>query len=140
MVFFFVDSLEFILDDFFVVVFFFGAFFVTFFMVCFFLEDCFLEDFETASVAVVLAAMFSAVFAALGLFLMSTLTGGALFFGAAVFAVGVTYLWPTMIGFVAEYIPKSGALGLGLIGGAGMFAVSIFQPFIGKIYDTRQIR
>ncbi|MGB0861766.1 MAG: MFS transporter [Saprospiraceae bacterium] len=83
--------------------------------------------------------LFSAVFAALGLFLMSTLTGGALFFGAAVFAVGVTYFWPTMIGFVAEYIPKSGALGLGLIGGAGMFAVSIFQPFIGKIYDSNMI-
>lgn len=80
--------------------------------------------------------LFSAIFAALGLYLMSTLTGGALFFGAAVFAVGVTYFWPTMIGFVAEYIPKSGALGLGLIGGAGMFAVSIFQPFIGKVYDS----
>lgn len=78
----------------------------------------------------------SAIFSAIGLYLMSTLTGSMLFLGAGVFAVGVTYFWPTMLGFVAEYIPKSGALGLGLIGGAGMFAVSIFQPIIGSVYDS----
>lgn len=78
----------------------------------------------------------SAIFAALGLFLMSTMSGNMLFVAAAVFAVGVTYFWPTMLGFVAEYIPKSGALGLGLMGGAGMFAVSIFQPIIGEVYDS----
>lgn len=81
--------------------------------------------------------LFSAIFAALGLYLMSILSGAQLFLGAAVFAVGVTYFWPTMLGFVSEYIPKSGALGLGLVGGAGMFAVSIFQPIIGAIYDRK---
>ena len=81
----------------------------------------------------------SAVFAALGLYLMSVMQGNSLFVAAAIFAVGVTYFWPTMIGFVAEYIPKSGALGLGLIGGAGMFAVSIFQPIIGRVYDENMM-
>jgi fucose permease len=81
----------------------------------------------------------SSVFAALGLYLMSIMSGNMLFVAAAIFAVGVTYFWPTMIGFVAEYVPKSGALGLGLIGGAGMFAVSIFQPIIGSVYDSKMI-
>ncbi len=77
----------------------------------------------------------SAVLSALGLYLLSTLSGNALFAGAAVFAVGVTYFWPTMLGFVAEYTPKTGAVGLSIIGGAGMFAVSMFFPILGKMYD-----
>ncbi len=77
----------------------------------------------------------SAIFSALGLYLLSTLSGGMLFVAAAIFAVGVTYFWPTMLGFVAEYLPKTGAIGLSLIGGAGMFATSIFFPILGKVYD-----
>ncbi|MCQ6960611.1 MFS transporter [Mucilaginibacter aquariorum] len=79
--------------------------------------------------------LMSAVVAAIGLYLLSTLTGNSIFFAALVFGVGVCYFWPTMIGFVAEYIPKSGALGLNLIGGAGMFAVSVYSIFMGKHYD-----
>jgi MFS family permease len=79
--------------------------------------------------------LISAVVATLGLYLLSTLTGNAIFFAAFVFGIGVCYFWPTMIGFVAENIPKSGALGLNLIGGAGMFAVSIYSIFMGKHYD-----
>jgi MFS family permease len=52
------------------------------------------------------------------------------------FAIGVCYFWPTMIGFVSEYIPKTGALGMSLIGGAGMFATSIWQPVIGSWLDN----
>jgi MFS family permease len=52
-----------------------------------------------------------------------------------VFAIGVCYFWPTMLGFVAEYIPKSGAFGLSIMGGMGMFATSIFQPVIGGWLD-----
>jgi hypothetical protein len=53
-----------------------------------------------------------------------------------IFAFGVTYFWPTMLGFVAENIPQSGALGLSLMGGAGMFAVTLFQPLLGHWYDS----
>ncbi|MEZ4886856.1 MAG: MFS transporter [Chitinophagales bacterium] len=80
--------------------------------------------------------LISSILAAIGLYLLSTLSGNMLFVAAGVFAVGVTYFWPTMIGFVAEYIPRTGAIGLSLIGGAGMFANSIFFPIMGRMYDS----
>ena len=58
------------------------------------------------------------------------------FVSATVFAVGVTYFWPTMLGFVNERIPKSGALGLGLMGGMGMAVVGLVtSPQMGNIAD-----
>jgi hypothetical protein len=41
-----------------------------------------------------------------------------------------------MLGFVAENIPESGALGLNVLGGAGMFAVSVYTYFMGGFYDN----
>ena len=41
-----------------------------------------------------------------------------------------------MIGFVAEKIPESGALGMSIVGGMGMFSTSIFQPIIGTWIDS----
>jgi MFS family permease len=78
----------------------------------------------------------SAIFATLGIFLMSSAQGGMTYVSAVVFAIGVCYFWPTMIGFVAEYIPKAGAFGMSIMGGAGMFATSIFQPVIGGWLDS----
>ncbi len=78
----------------------------------------------------------SAIFAALGLYAMSIADGATIFAAAAIFALGVTYFWPTMLGFVSEYIHKSGAVGLAVIGAAGMFATFIFQPVIGAVYDA----
>jgi fucose permease len=80
--------------------------------------------------------LLSAIFAAAGLYMLSTMTGNSIFFAAIIFGIGVCYFWPTMIGFVAENIPKSGALGLNLMGGAGMFAVSIYTIFMGSFYDS----
>jgi len=77
----------------------------------------------------------SAVLTALGIYLLSILTGGLIYVAAAVFAVGVCYFWPNMIGFVAQKIPKSGALGMSIIGAFGMFSTSIFQPVIGNWID-----
>lgn len=79
--------------------------------------------------------LISAILAAVGIYMMSTVTGSTLYFAALVFGIGVCYFWPTMLGFVAENIPKSGALGLNLMGGAGMFAVSIYTLFMGGFYD-----
>lgn len=73
----------------------------------------------------------SAILATAGVFLLSTLTGGAVYFAAIVFALGICYFWPTMIGFVGEYLPKTGALGMSLVGGAGMFSMVIWNPVIG---------
>ena len=79
--------------------------------------------------------IFSAIFAAIGLVLLSRSSGYAAFGAALVFAAGICFFWPTMLGFVAEYVPKSGALGLSLMGGAGMFSVSLILPLMGKWYD-----
>lgn len=78
----------------------------------------------------------SAIISTIGIYLLGSLTGNAIFIAAIVFGIGVTYFWPTMLGFVSENIPKSGALGLNLLGGAGMFAVSIYMFFMGGYYDN----
>ncbi|PXX22824.1 sugar MFS transporter [Arenibacter sp. ARW7G5Y1] len=78
----------------------------------------------------------SAIFTTLGIFLLSTQTGFMIYVSAAIFAVGVCYFWPNMIGFVAQKIPKSGALGMSVIGAIGMFSTSIFQPVIGGWIDN----
>jgi MFS family permease len=85
-----------------------------------------------------LMLLFSSVFAAIGLFWLSKAQGNTAFVAAAVFAIGVCYFWPTMIGFVAEYVPKSGALGMSLMGGAGMFATSVFNPVLGYFLDKNK--
>jgi len=77
----------------------------------------------------------SAILSTLGLYAMSHATGSMLFGAAAVFAFGVCFFWPTMVGFVAENFPKTGALGMAVIGGAGMLSVSFVLPIIGRWYD-----
>jgi MFS family permease len=78
----------------------------------------------------------SAIFTAIGIFLLSTQTGVMIYVSAAIFAVGVCYFWPNMIGFVAQKIPKRGALGMSVVGAIGMFSTSIFQPIIGGWIDS----
>jgi MFS family permease len=80
--------------------------------------------------------LFSAIISAIGIYMLGTMTGGMLFVAAIIFGIGVAYFWPTMLGFVSENIPKSGALGINLLGGAGMFAVSIYMFFMGGYYDS----
>jgi len=80
--------------------------------------------------------LISTILAALGIYLLSTLTGDAVFFAAIIFGMGVCYFWPTMLGFVNTNLPNTGAIGLNLMGGAGMFAVSIYTIFMGKHYDN----
>lgn len=84
--------------------------------------------------------LFSAIVTTLGIYSMSMATGNMVYVSALLFAVGVTYFWPTMIGFVAENVPKSGALGMSMLGGAGMFAVSIWNPVIGGWIDSARER
>lgn len=77
----------------------------------------------------------SAVISAIAIFMLSVATGPMVYVSAVLFAIGVCYFWPTMISFVAEYLPKTGALGMSLIGGVGMLGLSIFQPIIGGWLD-----
>lgn len=78
----------------------------------------------------------SAVFTALGIFLFSTQTGPMAYVAAVFFAMGVCYFWPNMIGFIAEKIPLSGAIGMSVVGAFGMFSTSIWQPIIGSWIDS----
>ena len=78
----------------------------------------------------------SAVLTTIGVYLFSTQTGSMAYVAAIFFALGVAYFWPNMIGFIADKIPKSGALGMSIIGAVGMFANSIFQPIIGNWIDS----
>ncbi|NPA37266.1 MAG: MFS transporter [Chlorobi bacterium] len=80
--------------------------------------------------------LLSSIFSAIGIYMLSFVSGtGMVIFAAVMFAVGVCYFWPTMLGFIAEYIPESGALGLSLLGGAGMVSVAMFLPVMGKIME-----
>ena len=78
----------------------------------------------------------SAVLTLLGIFLFSTQTGAMAYVAAIVYAFGIAYFWPNMLGFIAEKIPNSGAIGLSIIGTVGMFSGSIFQPIIGAWIDS----
>ncbi len=78
----------------------------------------------------------SAIVSTVAIYFMSIADGTALYGAAILFAFGVCYFWPTMIGFVAEYLPKTGALGMSLVGGMGMFATGIWNPIIGSWIDT----
>ena len=78
----------------------------------------------------------SAIFATIGIYLLSTQTGSMVYVAAVFFAMGVALFWPNMIGFIAQKVPLSGALGMSIVGGIGMFSTAIFQPIIGRWIDT----
>ena len=78
----------------------------------------------------------SAVLSTVGLFLFSMAESTLMAFAtAAVWAVGIAYFWPTMLGFVSERNPKSGALGLGVMGAIGMLASFFVTPWLGGVAD-----
>ena len=82
--------------------------------------------------------LMSAALSALGLYLLSILTGPAIYLATVVYALGICYFWPTMVGLAAEYVPESGALGLSLVGGAGMLGSGIWLPIIGGWIDDNK--
>jgi len=82
--------------------------------------------------------LMSAVLTTAAVYSMSIAEGSMIYFGAVLFAFGVCYFWPTMIGFVSEYLPKTGALGMSLVGGVGMLSSAIWQPVIGSWLDAEK--
>jgi MFS family permease len=77
----------------------------------------------------------SAILSTLGLYLLGNTTGNLLILGALIFGMGVCYFWPTLLGFVSENLPKTGAVGINLLSGAGMLAVSLYMMVMGGVYD-----
>lgn len=81
----------------------------------------------------------SAVFGVIGIYMMSTMDGSMLYVAAVFYALGICYFWPNMIGFIAESMPQTGALGLSIMGGIGMFSSSMFQPIIGAWIQENKV-
>ena len=81
--------------------------------------------------------LLSSVFSIVGLFALSV-TGGALIFAAFVlYAIGQTFYWPTVLGFVSEQFPKGGAMTLNTVSAMGLLTVGIFGfPFLGAVQDS----
>ncbi len=83
--------------------------------------------------------LISAMLAFAGCLLMGYTSGAMVFASAGVFALGIAFFWPTMLGFVSENIPQSGALGLAIMGGIGFLGGAIAQPVLGAIFDAQTI-
>jgi MFS family permease len=77
-----------------------------------------------------------AILTTIGVYLFSTVTGPMAYVAAIIFALGICYFWPVMIGSVAHRVPETSALGMSIVGGVGMFSTSIFQPIIGGWIDN----
>jgi len=86
--------------------------------------------------------MFASCLAAgLGLYLLSLADTPPLAFAAAtVWGIGVCYLWPTMLGIVAERFPRGGAMALGLMGFAGGMSIQFVLPRMGAIFDAAKLQ
>lgn len=80
--------------------------------------------------------LLSAIVASIGIYMFSTVTGPMAYVAAVIFAIGICYFWPVMVGAVAQRVPLSSALGMSVIGGLGMFSTAIFQPIIGGWIDA----
>jgi len=80
----------------------------------------------------------SAVLSGLGLFWLSHAETLAMAIAAGtVFALGISYFWPTMIGVTSERVPKGGALALAVMGATGMVSVGLVTaPMMGRVADS----
>src|SRR5687768_8988863 len=72
-----------------------------------------------------------------GLFLLSFAQGTlAAFAAATVFAWGVAFFFPTMVGVVSERVPRTGSLGIVLTAGIGLgMAGAVGVPLMGRLAD-----
>jgi fucose permease len=79
----------------------------------------------------------SSVLSFIGCIMMGYSSGVMFFASAGIFALGIAFFWPSMLGFVSENIPASGALGLAIMGGIGHLGGAIAQPLMGAIFDAQ---
>lgn len=78
-----------------------------------------------------------AVLACIGLNLTSTITtfGGAML-ALAVYAVGKTFFWPTMLAVTSDRFPRTGAVAISIMGGIGMMSAGLIgAPGLGYAKD-----
>ena len=79
----------------------------------------------------------SGILGAVGLTMLGGAQGVAMCVVAAtVYALGKTFLWPTMLAVASERFPKGGAVAIGLMGGVGMLSAGLLGgPAIGYKQD-----
>ncbi len=79
----------------------------------------------------------SAIIGASGLYLISKAEGlWAMVVAVTTYAVGKTFLWPTMLGVAGERFPRSATLTMAILGFAGMSSAGLFGgPGIGYKQD-----
>lgn len=77
------------------------------------------------------------VVACVGLNLVSTVTTFVGAMGAlAVYAVGKTFFWPTMLAVIGDRFPKTGAVAMSIMGGIGMMSAGLIgSPGLGYAKD-----
>lgn len=87
----------------------------------------------------------SGIFGAAGLLLLGA-AEGVIFcvIAATVYAMGKTFLWPTMLAVASERFPKGGAIVIGAMGGVGMLSAGFLGgPGIGfkqDYYASKQLQ
>ena len=81
--------------------------------------------------------LIAAILTGSGLFLLSFASGTwSAFAAATVFAWGIAFFFPTMVGVVSEKMPRTGSLGIVLTAGIGLgMAGAVGVPMMGKLAD-----
>ncbi|MEV6009769.1 MFS transporter [Streptomyces sp. NPDC051976] len=94
----------------------------------------------TDKVSPVAVLAVSSVLAAAGLQMLSHARAPLAAYGAAaVFALGIGRMWPTMLGVVAERCPSGGSFVLALMGSGGMLATAVTLPWMGHLIDSQGV-
>jgi MFS family permease len=79
--------------------------------------------------------------AAIGLYLLSIASSPfTALFAATLWALGVCFMWPTMLAAVSRRYPRGGPWSIGILGFAGAMAIWFVLPEIGKIYDKAKLQ
>jgi fucose permease len=79
----------------------------------------------------------ASVLTGIGLLMFSFFATGlfVLMVSATIFACGVAFFFPTMVGYVSEQLPRTGSLGIVVFIGLGFLAAGSSQPLMGEIAD-----
>jgi MFS family permease len=78
-----------------------------------------------------------AILACVGLNLVSGITafGGAMF-ALAIYGIGKTFFWPTMLAVASDRFPRTGAIAISIMGGIGMMSAGLIgAPGLGYAKD-----
>jgi MFS family permease len=78
--------------------------------------------------------------AGLGLYLLSTASSPVTaLIAATLWAIGVCFMWPTMLAGASRRYPRGGPWTIGIVGFAGAMAIYYVLPELGRIYDQAKL-